>query len=348
MRIKMKINFRLLTAVMMSAFILCIPAIHAADNIQGKYNSHRLKVGLVLGGGGAKGAAHAGALRAIEKSGIPIDYIAGTSIGSIIGGLYACGYRSADIEKMFRSQQWISLLSDREMDYKKKIIKKVGGTTYMFGFPIDHKGNNSANAKGFGAFRGDNVVELLDSMTGRRDSINFNTLPIPFHCVAVDVKTLTEVILDRGELSTAMRASMAIPGAFRPVVMGDSTLIDGGALNNLPVDVVRQMGADVVIAIDLTQNKHESRNKTVKNRKTLSGRIIQWLKARPDITKYNNNRANCDVYINPNLKGFDAASFVPEKIDTMIKRGMEAGEQALPQLMALKKKVMKGKLQRRK
>lgn len=338
----MKISFRLITAVMLSTIVLFTPA-SAADNTQNNQRHRRLKVGLVLSGGGAKGAAHAGALRAIEQSGIPIDYIAGTSIGAIVGGLYACGYRSADIEKMFRSQQWNSLLSDREMDYKKKPIKKKNGITYLFGYPIDHKGESQIHAQGFGAFRGDHVIELLDSMTNRRDSILFTSLPIPFQCVAVDVNTLTEVIFDRGKLSTAMRASMAIPGAFRPIVMGDSTLIDGGALNNLPVDVVRKMGADVVIAIDLTQNKHESHDRTVKHRKSLSGRIIQWIKARPDITKYNASRANCEVYINPDLRGYDATSFVAEKIDTMIARGQYAGEQALPQILALKKKVMKGK-----
>lgn len=303
----------------------------------------RLKVGLVLGGGGAKGAAHTGVLQAIEKSGIPIDFISGTSIGSIVGGLYACGYHATDIEKLFRSQQWKSLLYDREMDYKSKPLKKVGGITYFFGYPVGKKNKDEVGDRGFGASRGDKVVELIDSITNLHDSINFDALPIPFRCVAVDMKTMSEVVISSGKLSTAMRASMAIPGAFKPVKMGDSTLVDGGVLNNLPVDVCRAMGADVIIAIDLTQNKHERVKREIKARKTLTGRVYQWLRARPDIVKYNENRANCDIYINPDLKGFEATSFVPGKIDTMIQRGIEAGEAALSELKKLKKKVMKGK-----
>src|SRR5574344_2255350 len=162
-KMKMKLNFRLLTAVMMSAFILCTPATNAANNIQGKSNSHRLKVGLVLGGGGAKGAAHAGALRAIEKSGIPIDYIAGTSIGSIIGGLYACGYRSEELDSMFRSQEWMNLLTDRNIGICDKPIVKQDGITYLFGFPIARKGSKLID-KSVGMIRGDKIFALLDSM----------------------------------------------------------------------------------------------------------------------------------------------------------------------------------------
>ncbi|HEY9544060.1 patatin-like phospholipase family protein [Prevotella sp.] len=300
---------------------------------------HRPKVGLVLGGGGAKGACFPGILKAIEQSGVPIDYIAGTSIGSIVGGLYACGYRSGDIEHLFRSQEWKSLLADRDLNFKRKFLKKRDGKFYFFGYPVGKRTKGKVTVEGFGALRGDRVVHLLDSLTGRPDSIDFASLPIPFSCVAVDINTLSEVVLTHGRLSAAMRASMAIPGAFKPVVMGDSLLIDGGALNNLPVDVVRRMGADIVIAIDLTQNKHATPRRTVHPRKTLGGRLVQWLRARPDIAKYNHNRANCDIYINPNLRGYEATNFVSDKIDGLIRRGNEAGKACLPTLKQLERKL---------
>ncbi|PTL26649.1 phospholipase [Prevotella sp. oral taxon 820] len=275
------------------------------------------------------------------EPGIPIDYIAGTSIGSIVGGLYATGSKADDIERLFRSQEWKSLLGDRNLNFKKKFLKKQNGKFYFFGYPIGRRGSTNSVAVGrFGAMRGDRVVQLLDSLTRLPDSICFDSLPIPFRCVAVDIHTLREVVLDRGKLSVALRASMAIPGAFKPVIMGDSLLVDGGVLNNLPVDVVRRMGADIVIAIDLTQRKHATPRRTLRPRKTKTGRLIQWLKARPDIAKYNHNRTACDLYLNPDLKGFDATRFVPDKIDALLRRGDAVGKAFRPALMKLKKSIM--------
>lgn len=308
--------------------------------------TQRLKVGLVLGGGGAKGAAEVGVLKYIEQVGIPIDYIAGTSIGSIIGGLYACGYRSAQLDSMFRSQEWVTLLSDRDEAFKSDLLKKVDGVTYVFGFPVGRKGSKLADAS-FGAIRGDNIIELLDSMTGLRDSISFDKLSIPFRCVATDYKNDREVVLSRGHLARAMRASMAIPGAFKAIDIDGVELLDGGMKNNLPVDVVRSMGADVVIAIDLTQNKHEGEKQKkmpqwVKDTKGDVAYVAKWAYYRPDLTKYAENRNNADVYINPDLKGFSAASFKPEDISKMIEQGQTAGSKALQSLTQLKERVLKG------
>lgn len=320
--------------------LLCLTAnIQAAEPAK---KQKRLKVGLVLGGGGAKGAAEVGVLKYIEQSGIPIDYIAGTSIGSIIGGLYSCGYRSADLDSMFTSQEWISLLLDRNDSLSGKLISKRNGSTYVLGFPIKKKKGHADfedNYDNAGALKGDSVVALLDRMTRRPDSINFNKLPIPFRCVAVDVTRLKEVELSSGKLSLAMRSSMAIPGAFKPVKRDSMLLIDGGALNNLPVDVVKRMGADVVIAVDLTQNKREARNKKMKHKKSFVASLLQWVNKRPDLEKYNENLKQCDVYINPDLKEFSAADFKPEKIQTMIERGEKAGKAALKDLKKLKARL---------
>lgn len=306
----------------------------------------RPKVGLVLGGGGAKGAAEVGVLFAIEKAGIPIDYIAGTSIGSIVGGLYSCGLRAQDIERLFRSQQWIDLLTDRDPELRGDPIKRRDGTTYVFGFPVatSKKKRKKSDASGPGLLRGDRVVALLDSLTERPEPLHFDQLPIPFRCVAVDVNELEEVVLDSGRLAVAMRASMAIPGAFKPVERGEQTLVDGGALNNLPVDVVRAMGADVVIAIDLTQNKRETREREMPNVGGVIGKFIGWVATRPDLKKYNENRANCDVYINPKLEGYEATDFNADKIDEMISLGIDAGQDALPELEKLRDRICATKL----
>lgn len=311
-------------------------------------NTHRPKVGLVLGGGGAKGAAEVGVLKYIEQSGIPIDYIAGTSIGSIIGGLYACGYRSEQLDSMFRQQDWVTLLGDREESLSGKMWERRDGITYFFGFPVGRRGSALAD-NSVGMMRGDHVVELLDSMTNQPDSISFDSLSIPFRCVATDYINRKEVVLSHGNLAKSMRASMAIPGAFKAVDIDGTELLDGGLVNNLPVDVVLKMGADVVIAIDLTQNKHENEdeeeranNKTVFDKaKTDLGQLLKWVKKRPDLKKYKENLQKIDVYINPDLKGFSAASFSEKKVSEMISRGEAAGKAALPDLNALKQKVFK-------
>src|SRR5574344_1118080 len=154
--------------------------------IAGNPGNKRLKVGLVLGGGGAKGAAEVGVLKYIEKSGIPIDYIAGTSIGSIIGGLYSCGYRSADLDSMFVSKEWTTLLADRNMDLDNSLIRTKDGITYILGFPIGRHKHKKTNTSP-GLIQGDSITHFLNHMTQRPDSISFDKLPIPFRCVAVDV-----------------------------------------------------------------------------------------------------------------------------------------------------------------
>lgn len=313
------------------AFSLVVPALFAQSTAE------RKKIALVLGGGGAKGAAHVGVLKYIEQSGIPIDYIVGTSIGSIVGGLYSCGYRSDDLEELFTSQEWIDLLTDRSDSHKGKILKEEDGVTYIFGFPISNK-NRAANKKQ-GILRGDSITSFLGRLTEREDSIDFDKLPIPFRCVAVDINTFKEVIFKEGSLPLAMRASMSIPLAFNTVQKNGMILVDGGVLNNLPVDVAKDMGADYIIAIDLTVNKHEDEEPGVidevdEDNKLLN--VIRWLKDRPDLAKYRKNVADATIYISPDLTGFSAAQFSAEKIVEMIKRGEDAGKMALQPLIDLK------------
>ena len=256
----------------------------------------RLKVGLVLGGGGAKGAAEIGALKVIEEVGIPIDYIAGTSIGSIVGGLYAMDVRSRQLDSLFVNQDWLQLFTN-------------------------------------------NVREFLGRVTHQK---HFNELRIPFRCVAADVNANEEVVRSEGLLCDAMRASMSIPGVFKPVIQNGRMLMDGGLINNLPVDVVKAMGADVVIAIDLQQKQHKDREFSLKELLGIDG-PLNWLVERPDWKKYNANRKAVDVYIHPMLDGFGASDFNKTDIRQMIELGYEAGVKAREELIALKLRIYSGR-----
>lgn len=289
--------------------------------------ARRPKVALVLGGGGAKGAAEVGALKVIEQVGVPIDYIVGTSIGSIIGGLYSIGYRADDLDSLFVNQNWLKLFNDGRV----------------------HGQGRLHEVRGPGLMKGRGVIQFLDTLISRRpqakalpgypDSIDFNHLPIPYRAVACDINTGNTAVLASGSLSMSMRASMAIPGAFKPVRRDSLLMLDGGLVNNLPVDVARAMGADYVIAIDLTQNKHpDFEPKSI--RKSMP-KVTKWLRSRPDFVNYNRNRAQADVYINPTLKGYNVMSFKPKAIRAMIGLGEQAAKEKTSALKALKKKLLR-------
>ena len=284
----------------------------------------RPKVGLVLGGGGAKGAAAIGILKELEREKIPIDYIAGTSIGAIIGGLYAQGYRADDLEKLFRSQNWLALLADRDTTLVGKVYKEEDGVIYVFGFPVRRKAEADNNT-GFWMLHGDHVYNFLDSLVSR-SPVQRSTVKqaIPFSCVAFDIRRQQEIVLDTGSLACNMRASMAIPGAFKPVQIDTLMLVDGGMGNNLPVDVVRKMGADIVIAIDLQQRKRDDYRSPFGFLKGLGG-ILDWLAERPDIKKYNVNRTKADLYINPDLGSYGVTDFNAKAIKDILKIGEDTG-----------------------
>ena len=297
----------------------------------------RPKIGLALGGGGAKGAAEVGVLKVLEEAGIHVDYIAGTSIGSIVGGLYASGYSAKELETMFQTQEWISLLTDRKASLSNEPYKTIDGVTYVFGFPVIDR-----NSRGFGMMGGGKIEQVLDSMVSVRGCTDFETLRIPFRCVTADIRTAKEVILSKGPVCKALRASMAIPGIFKPVERGDYLLVDGGMLNNLPVDVCRAMGADIVIAVDLQQNEQLPRKQT--DISFLSGLadllgfggILEWITNRPDILKYQKNCKQADIYIHPNLPDADASSFGNKNVVRMIRAGVEAAKKHWDELQKLK------------
>lgn len=310
------------------------------------FPGERKRVALVLGGGGAKGAAEVGVLKYIEQSGVPIDYVVGTSIGSIVGGLYSVGYRSAELDSLFMSQAWKSLMTDRSRENRDDLFSMKGGVPMVMGVPLNFdfiaKKNPLSN---IGALKGDSIVSKFERLIRLKGSVpnssscSFDSLPIPFRCVAVNVKSFKEVVLHDGSLAKAMRASMAIPFVFRPMNIDGQPLVDGGVLNNLPVDVAKAMGADMIIAIDLSVNEPDSDNPVLDADEifeplTNTGlfNMMDWGVRRPDIAKYKANRLKADLLIHPHLAGFEAQDFSPEAISLMLSLGEEAGQDALPAL----------------
>ena len=230
--------------------IVAVLMIGAANAQTDSTTVKRKRVGVVLSGGGAKGMAHIGVLKVLEKAGIPIDIVTGTSIGSIVGGLYAIGYNSHSLDSMVRAQDWTYVITDKEDLRNQSLLDRKKESTYLFTTSLTI-GKRDLNAGGL--IKGKNLAELFQKLfVGYTDSLDFtNDLKIPFACVATNIMDNSEVVFHSGRLPQAIRASMSIPAAFSPVRIGNMVLVDGGLKNNYPVDVAREMGADIVIGVTL-------------------------------------------------------------------------------------------------
>lgn len=294
----------------------------------------RPKVAVVLSGGGAKGAAHIGALKVIEQAGIPIDMVVGTSMGALMGGLYSIGYSADMLDSLVREQNWDVLLFDKTTLQEQQLWQRDKyNNTYAFYFSCDKDGKFSIAQPGL--IKGKNLAGLFSRLTlGYHDSLDFNSLPIPFSCVATDMVGLKEVDFHSGNLATAMRASMSIPLVFNPVTLDSMILVDGGLTNNFPVDLAKRMGADIVIGVtvqDLTKKKAEDFTS-----------MFSILNQMMDINtsgKFEPNRDLCDVFIRVNIDGYSAASFTKEAIDTLINRGHVAAMSQWDNIVSLKQRL---------
>ncbi|MFB3104447.1 MAG: patatin-like phospholipase family protein [Pseudomonadales bacterium] len=210
----------------------------------------RPKIGLVLGGGGARGAAHIGVIKRLEELNIPIDYVAGTSMGSLVGALYATGMNADELDRTIRSLEWADLFNDNVRRTDRPFRRKRDDDLSLFG-PKFGVGRDSTLLPR-GAISGQKISFLFESLVHDRVQVDdFDDLPVPFRAVAADIATGRVVVLDSGNLALAMRASMSVPGVFDPVELNGHLLVDGGIVNNVPVDVVRTMGADRLIVVDV-------------------------------------------------------------------------------------------------
>ena len=206
------------------------------------------KVGLVLSGGGAKGFAHIGVLKEIDKVGLQIDYIGGTSMGAIIGGLYAIGYSGEQIEEIILNTDFISMLRDQLPRNSATLFEKEIGEKTVIRLPVKEGALGLPKAVSKGQNILNFLLELLASVEGISD---FNKLPIPFFCIATDVESGSAVLLEKGSLPLALRASSSFPTLLNPVVLGDKLLVDGGIANNFPATIMKSKGMDIIIGVDV-------------------------------------------------------------------------------------------------
>lgn len=290
------------------------------------------KVALVLSGGGAKGMAHIGVLKVIERAGIPIDIITGTSMGSIVGGLYCCGWNANAMDSLVRKQDWLFLLSDRDNYYSQDILNRQKQNTYMFSKTLTFRENRISEATGL--IQGKNLNRLFRRLTAEYpDSMDFSKLPVAYACVATNIVDYSEYVFTKGVLADAMRTSMAIPAVFTPIRKGDMILVDGGLRNNYPADIARKMGADYIIGVTL-QGKAKTADDLAAGASVI-GQIID-LSCK---NKYEENLAITDLALNIDTEGYGSASFSKNAIDTLIRRGEEEAMRHWDELMSLKRKL---------
>lgn len=299
----------------------------AQDN-SARSNTERPKIGLVLSGGGARGAAHVGILKVLEENHIPVDMIAGTSFGAIVGGLYATGYSADELEKILNNIDWQQTLSSSAPRTLKSFRRKKDDNGFQIKLKISFDDGELKLPSGL--ITPNNLRLTLGDLVSHNNALtNFDNLTIPFRAVATDLETGEAVILDRGDLASSMIASMAVPALFPPVERNGKLLVDGGIANNIPIDIVREMGADIIIAVDISEDlmTKEDINSfadvidqlTMLQSKKIADAQIDTLNER-------------DVFIKPDLKGISFVDF--ENAINAVPRGQDA---ALSHLVKLKK-----------
>ena len=289
----------------------------------------RLKIGVVLAGGGARGGAHIGVLRALEEAHIPIDYIAGTSVGAIIASLYAVGYTPDEMERFVAAINWSDALADRipreDLSFRRKTDQDLAlfepGLGYAQG---EFRFRN-------GLILGQNINLVLARIgLAFPSETNFDHFGVPFRAVATDIATGKAVVLDHGDLGLALLASMAVPGVFAPVEFAGHLLVDGGVANNLPIDVVRAMGADIVIAVDVSAPMRSRQQ--IQSPLDVTQQLTTVL-TRRNVIEQIATLGRRDVLIVPDLHAFGSADF--PRIMEMLPAGRAAVQAMHEQLAAL-------------
>lgn len=330
--------------------------------------AQRPKVAVVLSGGGAKGAAHVGVLRVLEEYGIPVDIITGTSMGALIGGLYAVGNSVDELDSLLTTQDWNYVISGAAKRDEISFEHRTNRSKYLIQVPfgldwssalsrrprnnvesVEDEGADTGSrppaggsfislapegqAKGMiplSLMAGQNIYNLLSDCTvGYHDQCDFNTLPIPFACVAVDLVSGREVVFTNGRLPIALRASMAIPGVFAPVKTDNMVLVDGGVKNNFPVDVARQMGADIIIGVRFPSDESATDYDDVGNMLSRVVKVAMSVKTEAEV-------ADTDILIEPDVAGFGMMSFDNASLRTLIDNGEAAAREAAPKLLELR------------
>lgn len=273
----------------------------------------RPKIGLVLSGGGAKGFAHIGVLKVLEEAGVKIDYIGGTSMGAVIGGLYASGYNASQIDSIFQATDFNELINDFIPRSSKNFYERRNDELYALVLPFSKFKIGIPEALSKGMYN----YNLLSRITRNvRHIKDFNQLPIPFLCIGTNIETGEEVLLNKGNLAQAMIASSAFPSLFSPVEIDGKILVDGGVVNNFPIEEVRKLGADIIIGVDVQDgllDRTQLKDAT---------KILVQITNLQSIERMKKNVTNTDIYIKPDVTQYGVISF--DKGNEIIRKGEEA------------------------
>ncbi|MBE3704140.1 serine protease [Vibrio parahaemolyticus] len=289
-------------ALWVSLFLIATPSVAQVKN---EDTPTRPKVAVVLAGGGAKGAAHIGVLKALEEMHIPVDIITGTSMGAYVGGLYATGMSADEIESFIYSVDWNSGYRDRVDRSQRRVRDKEYEDRYQITTDLGLRfGEVRAPT---GVVQGQNMLRVLRETTGNLGRFeSFDELAIPYRSVATDILELDEVVIGNGYLVDAMMASMSVPGALPPYKLNGHMLVDGGVVNNMPVDVARAMGADVVIAVDISTDYKTEDDFT--GLFTVADQLSNYLVRRSTQQQVETLQEH-DVYIRPNVGQMETVEF---------------------------------------
>ncbi|HEX9184599.1 MAG TPA: patatin-like phospholipase family protein [Burkholderiales bacterium] len=309
---------------LLAACVATLLALHPWPRAEAQSGAPR--IGLALSGGGARGLAHIGVLKVLEELRVPVHCVTGTSMGSIVGGAFASGTSPAALEEFVRQTNWEQIFSDRPPRAEVSIQRKIEDYKTLFAPEYGISGEGLALPKGViaGVSIEGFLRKLADPTTGTTD---FRKLPIPFSAVAADIETGDAVVLDRGSLSTAMRASMSVPGALAPVEIDGRLLVDGGIADNLPIDLARKLCADVVIAVNISTPPLKRRDIT--SVLSVTGQLINFL-GKVSVDNQLKSLGARDVLIAPELGDISAGSF--ERADDAIRIGEQAARAMAAQL----------------
>ena len=258
------------------------------------------KVGLVLSGGGAKGFAHIAVLKEIDKAGLQIDYIGGTSMGAIIGGLYAAGYSANQIEEIVLNTDFVKLLRDKLPRNTATFFEKEFEEKTSITLPVNKGSVGLPKA----ISKGQNVLNLLLELFESTEEItDFSKLPIPFFCIATDVENGAEVIIEKGSMPIALRASGSFPTLLNPVVIDDKLLVDGGVANNFPITIMKSKGMDIIIGVDVEGRLFD------KDKLTSAIAILNQIVSYQMYQNSEKEKEQLDVYIHPDIFDYTIVDF---------------------------------------